>query len=178
MRGLPRGIEPGARKCTHCSSYQGWIRHIFDWSGVITAALAIVPAWGIAVSLWTIAFSSDAEIALEAVSCSSAEVQVAARNTGGQPGLIADAIITKITDAGQQNYSNLVARPTAGFEIVPAWQLIKAKYVAFDVKNPDEMALPLAMDGQSCTVHLAILVNLMSKNAMNQRIAVSCPCTA
>jgi hypothetical protein len=168
-------IEPGAKKCTHCSSYQGWIRHVFDWSGVITAALAIVPAWGIAVSLWTIAFSSDAEIAIEAVSCSSAAVQVAARNTGGQPGLIADATIRKVTDVGQQDYK-LVARPTDGFEIVPAGELIKAEYRAFDAD--EETTFPLAMDGQWCRVDLAILVDLMSEGVKSRRAAVSCPCAA
>jgi hypothetical protein len=87
-RECKKPLPGGARICTECSSYQDWRRFLFRWSGLLTAALAIVPLWSGAYSLWTLAFPEPARVNVATGSCRADQVSVHVSNVGGAPAVL------------------------------------------------------------------------------------------
>lgn len=81
-------LPKGAKLCTECSSYQNWRRYLFQWSGVLTAALAIVPLWTGAYSLWKLAFPEPARVSVTVGGCAADHFLLHFTNSGGAPAIL------------------------------------------------------------------------------------------
>lgn len=100
-----RAIPKDARICTECSSYQDWRRWLFRWSGLLTAALAMVPLWTGAYSLWTLAVPDPAEVKIAIGGCKADQVLVRASNTGGEPALLGSPSVEYFLDGRWARFS-------------------------------------------------------------------------
>lgn len=70
--------------CTSCSNYQDFRRHIFQWSGLLVAFLALLPLFNGAWSLYRIANPDVAKVEIVEVFCTRRQVQIFVKNSGGQ----------------------------------------------------------------------------------------------
>lgn len=82
-------MRSGAIKCTSCNAYQDWTRHLMRWSTFGTAVLALVPLWGIAISLRSAFSAPAAKVEALVTACSATEMRIALVNAGDL-----DAIVT------------------------------------------------------------------------------------
>lgn len=128
-------VEPGAKKCTECDSYQDWTRYIFRYTSVATAILGMIPVVTIAVSLYKIAFSEkSADVRAELVRCNSQQFDIAITNVGEVP-----AIVSKVTfrspDTPPQANTFTIRRtgidPSPTFSVDPADAVKIVSYQAF-----------------------------------------------
>jgi hypothetical protein len=88
-----KAIEPGAKKCTECDSYQDWTRHILRYTSVAAAVLGIIPLTTITVSLYEIAFGEkSADVRATLIRCGPQQLDIGIANVGGVP-----AIVSKVT---------------------------------------------------------------------------------
>jgi hypothetical protein len=116
-------IEHGAAKCTHCSSYQNWSRHLFRWSGVVGAIAALYPLFKIAAALQEIATPHKPDLRFAALSCETGKVSVALANVGKSDGVLSGAVfrvdgrseiegaVRTLVDARTRAQERLVIKP-------------------------------------------------------------------
>ncbi len=82
-------IDPGAKKCTECDSYQDWTRHILRYTTVVAAVLGIIPVATIAISLYEIAFGEkSANVSATLIRCSSDQLDIGFANLGEVPAIV------------------------------------------------------------------------------------------
>ena len=136
-------ISIGALKCLKCGSFQNWTRHVFQWSSLIAAGLAVIPLGGIAISLWKLAIPADAELKVSILANTKSEISIAATNAGQKSGLIRKIDLNVIRNPPSQDTARdarsiltdyftsikpndtivLKLRPSAqGFEELPSFQ--------------------------------------------------------
>ena len=164
------GLHAGAVKCAACSTYQDKRRFIFQWSGVIAAILAVVPAWGLAVSAWELAFPGKAEISLEPTLCSPDRTLVLAHNDGGQAGLVGRPEIRLKVDGVEEPTAFKAETPQTDFVVQPG-EIREFEYSASLMDNPVEFP---KHQGQNCEVLL--LFSLHGGKGRSVEESVSCPC--
>ena len=82
-------IPVGARKCTHCNSYQDWTNYLTTWSAILAAPIALLPLTSIAISLWKLtSVANFGKIEMELVSCDRSKIKAAYVNSGTRPALV------------------------------------------------------------------------------------------
>ncbi len=166
-------IDGNATKCIKCGSYQDWSRHIFRWSGVVAAAVALLPLWSMAVSLWQIAKPRNAEIHLSALMCTAREITVAAANIGQKTGAV-KSVNFKIVRDPPQKESDRDSRTLTTDQIVP----IKPNDVVILKYRPSPGGfeeLPLRQSSVHCEYQLFFTALGLSDTASDHS-TVTCDC--
>jgi hypothetical protein len=88
------GMPAGAAKCAECGSFQDWRRHVFAWSGLVGAGLALVPLWTGAAALREQAFPSPPRI-VSALDCAPNELTAYLTNIGGRPAMLRQPTVVR-----------------------------------------------------------------------------------
>jgi hypothetical protein len=166
-------IDKNATKCIKCGSYQDWSRHIFRWSGVVAAVVAVLPLWSMAVSLWQITAPRDAEIRLSVLTCARREITVAAANHGQKTGAV-KSVDFKVVREPPQKEPDRDARALTTEQIFPIKpnDVIILKYLP----SPDGFEeLPLRQTSTRCEYKL-IFTALELSAAASKQGTVTCDC--
>lgn len=166
-------IDCDAIKCTKCGSYQDWSRHIFRWSGVVVAAVALAPLWSMAVSLYQIAMPRNAEIHLSALTCTAREITVAAANVGQKTGAV-KSVDFEVARNPPQKESGRDSRTLTTDQIIP----IKPNDVVILKYRPSPGGfeeLPLRQSSTRCEYRLSFTALGLSV-AESGHSTVTCDC--
>ncbi len=163
-------LLPGAKKCKECGTFQDWRRHVFLWSGIITALLAIVPAWGIGVSLWEMAFPANSDIRLKVTLCTSEQINVVAYNKGGRTGIVGRPKLWLVVD-GKKEASALKVVPTSESFTIKPGDMLELEYQAMLRKNREDFP---KKRGSDCRIILEFPIFGSEGETTTQE--VDCPC--
>lgn len=144
-------ISANAKKCTKCDSYQDWTHHVFRWSGVVTAVVALVPLWSMAWSLWQIAVPHNADIHVSALTCDSKEIAVAAANIGQKIGVIKSVDFAVVRNPPADIYRDSRTLTTDQSTLIKPNDLITLKYRP-SPNGPEE--LPVRQSSSTCKYQL------------------------
>ncbi|WP_304166765.1 hypothetical protein [Phenylobacterium aquaticum] len=83
-------IKPGAEKCIHCSSSQGWQRHLGLTSSVLALLIALISVSQSAAPVLVRVYQGDrSHIALNLLKADGHTLRFVVSNTGNRPGSIA-----------------------------------------------------------------------------------------
>jgi hypothetical protein len=179
-------IRPGALKCTHCDSYQNWTRHLFRWSGVVAAAVALYPLWTMAMALQKIATPHRPELRFAALSCGADVLSVAVANVGTSDGVLSGVTFrvdgrSEIQDA-QRTLVDRKSKIREGLVVKPD-QVVIVDYVG--LIDGREAAFPRrASAGEACAYKVTFsIVGLApagwragDRPAGSETSEVTCPC--
>jgi hypothetical protein len=97
-------IRLAAQKCTKCSSYQDWRRHVITWSGLGTAILALIPFWTAALALKELAFPGLAKVELKISECSKDRIWLHIKNKVGVPAFVSSPNLLYVHDNFQSKF--------------------------------------------------------------------------
>ena len=162
-------IPVGARKCAKCTSFQDWRRPVFVWSGMFTAALALLPLWTGALSLWSLAVKSPARIEVLPIACRSNRLEIYARNVGQQEAILGDPKV--------ETYDGTTWQP---FDF--AYVLSKEERIAtpgkgnfINLSPPEEGSFPVTGTG---TCRLRAVLPILGAGSGESRVEATCSCSA
>lgn len=93
-------IQRGAGICIHCDSVQDWTRHIFRWTGVLTAVLALLPLWTGASALRELAFPHHkSDVRFHPIVCTRERMILAVTNSGDRAGIMTEFSLVIVVDS-------------------------------------------------------------------------------
>jgi hypothetical protein len=167
-------MNDGAEKCTECDSYQDWTRHIFRWSGVGAAVIAVVPLWGMAWSLWQIAMPTNADIRVSTMACSPNQITVAAANIGQKTGVIKNVEFAVVRDPAPQKdvYRDTRNLTTDQIVAIKPNDVVIVKYQPVS-GGPED--LPIKQSSASCRYELTFTALGLGISRSDQTTA-TCDC--
>jgi hypothetical protein len=88
-------IRPGARKCIHCQSAQGWQRHLSLSSTVLALLIALISVLQSALPVFIAIYKGDASrVSMHFLKANGLSLILAASNSGTRPGTLAHGTLT------------------------------------------------------------------------------------
>jgi len=170
-------INPKAKKCTKCGSFQDWSRHLLRFSAILVSLFALAPLWTISSSLTKLVAPQHkaAQIQAAVTGCGSDEVRVVFENSGQISGIVTGAHFA-IERNGVRSVPELeVLRSDGGGDIIvtPLQPPVRASYRAYIDGTPASfLAEPSA--GEGCSYLLKIdWIDFAGSHRQLQR---ECPC--
>lgn len=165
-------IHRGARICTQCKSWQDWTRHLTRWSTTIAAALAIVPLWTGAVSLYKIAFHHAAEIKIQALTCDISAVTLVVTNSGDRAGILGSSSLSlqvndisvgkPITLRAVEEHPVVRPRETFVLRLEPRVEGVPS-------------VIPVPTNAKTCAYHVATEVREFERGSHEALVSCACP---
>lgn len=168
-----QAISLGAKKCPKCGSFQDWSRHIFRWSGLATAVVALLPMWGIMLSLWRIAMPGAATIAVSVLSCDRTAITAAIANTGQRTTVVEGVEFKVIRDpaVAVDVYRDERVLTPEDFKPIKAGDMLIAKY-----RHSDQGAdLPTRKESKSCLFQLTFTATSFEAKPAQSVASCNCP---
>lgn len=172
-----KSIEPGAKKCTECGSYQDWTRYIFRYTSLATALLGVIPVITIAASLYQIAFAEkSADIRVALVRCDVQQLDIGITNVGEVP-----AIISQVSFASPDTpvtgtlpvIRRMDADQAASFLVDPKDGARVVSYRPYIGNTPTRF--PVApSDGGQCNYHITVESLQFDLTTKHQEVTCAC----
>ena len=147
--------------------------HFARWSATIAAALAIAPLWAGGLSLYKIAFRSDADVKVQALICESSAITLAVTNTGRHAGILGNSSVTLQVN-GKPAGKPIRLQPAEQHSVVQPEEAFALK---FEPRVEGVAAsLPTPFGANACEYSVATAIRDFDGDPHD--VIVSCPCPA
>jgi hypothetical protein len=168
-------IRAGAMVCTQCKNPQNWARHVVMWKDLGTATLALVPLWGGAIALWTLAFKEPtAAVRAIAAGCDRSSIVLALSNEGEAAAVLKLPTI-RITRSAQTTPTAIELRPEGAYPyLLPAKQSQSVTLKPRVAGTAADLPTTLAQSQDACSV--TIDVRFQGFNGKERLTSANCQC--
>ncbi len=173
-------IRVGATVCTQCKSPQNWSRHVVMWKDLGTAFLALVPLWGGAIALWSLAFRNPvAMVRAVAPVCERSSIVLALANDGEATAVLKRPtlkVTQKVAQSEQTTTSpiELQAEGTAYPYLLLAKQSISVNLKPRLHGLPTDLPKPTSQNQGDC--RLTIEIEFQAFDGRQQIVSAPCQC--
>lgn len=165
-----KDMPSGAEKCTECDSYQDYRRHVFAWSGLIGALIAMYPLWQGSWSVAELAFPSPSKISLAEFQCEPQKMSYIVLNSGGQTAYIYSPRF-ELQQADEQAIELELQIPDSASGRISANDLRP-----MTVPMGAGQTLPEGQAGQKCVITLVQKsIDATTQTAATTRASCQCP---
>jgi hypothetical protein len=168
-------IHPSALKCKECNAFQDWRSHLFEWSGLGTAVLALIPLWGLAVAGVKVLSGNAPDVQMAAASCGKARVELLVANASDKSVALFSARTAVLIDGKPQELGRFVLSP-----VDPKETLLKANEQQHIILEPKAaggalVPFPAAPTGAQCRIEVSATFRGFGDRTADAKAECACP---